>query len=83
MDGAYREAIALMVRVTPMARRDHPNQVDYCLKVSSSNERSHDVDIIHLDHPEIQAGARGVVTPSIAGGAKSRSHCPPVAMLKW
>ena len=56
MDGAYREAIALMVRVTPMAWRDHPNQVDYSLKVSSSDGRSHDVDIIHLDHPEIQEG---------------------------
>ena len=25
MDGAYRQAIALMVTVTPMARRDSPN----------------------------------------------------------
>ena len=50
MDGWYREAIALMVRVTPMARRDHPNQVEYCLKVISTDGMSHDVDIVHLDH---------------------------------
>jgi hypothetical protein len=55
MDGAYRQAITLMVKVTPMARRDSPNQVDYCLKVSSSYECSHEVDMIHLDHPEIKA----------------------------
>jgi hypothetical protein len=41
MDGAYRQAIALMVSVTPMARRDSPNQVDYCLKVCSSYGFSH------------------------------------------
>ena len=55
MDGAYRQAITLMVEVTPMARRDSPNQVDCCLKVSSSYECSHGVDMIHLDHPEIKA----------------------------
>ena len=43
MDGAYRQAIALMVKVTPMARSDSPNQVDYYLTVSSSYEGSHGI----------------------------------------
>ena len=64
MDGAYREVIALMVRVTPMARRDHPNQVYYCLKVSS-RMKGH-----------MMLGVRRIVSPSIASGVKSRSTGP-------
>ena len=76
MDGSYREAIALMVRVTPMARSDLPNQVDYCLKVSSTGGRSHDVDIIHLDHQKIQERVRRVVLQVLPVGLRPGPTAP-------
>ena len=36
MEGDYRDVIELMRCVTPMAIRDHPNQVEYCKKVNSN-----------------------------------------------
>ena len=42
-----------MKTVTPMVRRDHTNQVDYCLKVSSIGVYLLDNNGFHLDHQEV------------------------------